>query len=109
MQPDFVANVIGFVVAVGSVSTTTAQPMKSFQLMDGQGRRISCCAMGTLATSGLLTEGHKVMAYSVTGKRGRGSYNGTFWLYEQSYVVVLEERCRIPKPQTEITLPSSSL
>jgi len=106
VKPDFQVNLMGHVVASGNIiQTSTGQEMINFQLMDALGHWISCAALGVLTKSAHLQEGNQIMIYFAQGRRGRGERKGTFWLYDQSYVVKIRFNGSLPTAREEITIP----
>ena len=67
-------------------------PKRHFDLVDDTGSWISCCALGSNASSLSLEAGNDVVLYFVTGRSATGSNPGMLYLMKDSVIVMLGRR-----------------
>ena len=64
----------------------SGNPKRDFNLVDGQGSYISCCAMKHNAESISLQNFQEVVIFFGTGRGPKGSYPGKFYLMKEAFM-----------------------
>ena len=54
-----------------------------FTLIDDHGAWIQCCAMGINANTSIIAEGHRIVGFFGTGRRGIGSDDAKEYVFSE--------------------------
>ena len=82
--------------------------MRPFQLQDCTGKFVMCIALGRHSENELLEDYSEVVVYFATAQAGLGNEPGKLWVYDESHIVRLRQRCKAPSARTIVALGSSA-
>lgn len=108
--PPYVVNVAGI---VGSCEeermSQSGRAMRNFQLHDHTGKYVACMVLGRHASNQSLEDGNEVILYFAQATAPTSAnLPGALWLYEESHIVCLRKKCKIPAPRGAIELRAPS-
>ena len=101
----FIANVRGVVATTEPESESqSGVPMKSFQMHDNRGQYLHCMMFGRHVANELIVVGNDVAIFFGTAQNGLNNSAGSFWLYDDAHVILLERSCTVLKETVAIDL-----
>ena len=101
----FIANVRGVVATTEPESESqSGVPMKSFQMHDKRGQYLNCMMFGRHVANELIVVGNDVAIFFGTAQNGLNNSAGSFWLYDDAHVILLERNCIVLKETVAIDL-----
>ena len=101
----FIANVRGVVATTEPESESqSGVPMKSFKVHDNRGQYLHCMMFGRHVENELIVVGNDVAIFFGTAQNGLNNSAGSFWLYDDAHVILLERNCIVLKETVAIDL-----
>ena len=110
-EPPYVVSVAGIIGScVEEQTTATGRPRRGFQLHDQSGRYVLCAALGRHSSNSCIQNGNEVVLYfaQALAPTSPNNASGQLWLYDESHMVVLQEKRSIPTARTVIELRAPS-